>query len=75
MSATSVRNCLRSIVLLLSAVVLSVMANGYALAQNTFGTLSNFDVFNDTGEETHGFEIELDGIAGTDVSFTFGAPY
>ena len=60
---------------MLSAVVLSVMANGYALAQNTFGTLSNFDVFNDTGEETHGFEIELDGIAGTDVSFTFGAPY
>ncbi|MBX3026205.1 PEP-CTERM sorting domain-containing protein [bacterium] len=41
----------------------------------TFGTLSNFDVFNDTGEETHGFEIELDGISSGDVSFTFGEPY
>ena len=41
----------------------------------TLGTLSHFDVFNDTGEETHGFEIELDGITSQDVSFTFGEPY
>ncbi len=27
-----------------------------------FGSLSNFDVLNDTGEVAHGFEIELDGI-------------
>ena len=40
-----------------------------------FGTLSNFDVFNDTGEETHGFEIELDGVSSSDISYTFGAPY
>jgi len=46
-----------------------------APAQTTFGTLSNFDVFNDTGQECHGFEIELDGIASSDLSFTFGAPY
>lgn len=46
-----------------------------AAAQITFGTLSNFDVFNDTGQETHGFEIELDGLSDTDVIYTFGAPY
>ncbi len=40
-----------------------------------FGTLSNFDVFNDTGEVTHGFEIELDGINPSDVTYQFGAPY
>lgn len=40
-----------------------------------FGTLSNFDVFNDTGQETHGFEIELDCITGIDFSITFGSPY
>lgn len=45
------------------------------VAPISFGTLSNFDVFNDTGEETHGFEIELDGIGSADVSFTFGEPY
>jgi hypothetical protein len=44
-------------------------------AQNTFGTLSNFDVFNDTGQECHGFEIELDGVTSSAVSFTFGSPY
>jgi plastocyanin len=30
-------------------------------ATTVFGTLFNFDVYNDTGEVTHGFEIELDG--------------
>jgi hypothetical protein len=41
----------------------------------SFGTLDNFDVYNDTGQETHGFEIELEGIGSSDVMFTFGAPY
>ncbi len=40
-----------------------------------FGTLSNFDVFNDTGEVAHGFEIELDGINPSEVTYQFGAPY
>ena len=39
------------------------------------GTLSNFDVFNDTGQATHGFEIELDGIDPSQVTYEFGAPY
>jgi hypothetical protein len=75
MSVSRVPNFLRVVVLVFTAAIFSLMANGYAFAQNTFGSLSNFDVFNDTGQETHGFEIELDGIASTDVSFTFGAPY
>lgn len=41
----------------------------------TYGTLDNFDVINDTGGETHGFEIELEGISVADVPYTFGAPY
>jgi len=40
-----------------------------------FGTISNFDVFNDTGEVTHGFEIDLEGVSSTDITYTFGAPY
>ena len=40
-----------------------------------FGALRNFDVFNDTGQECHGFEIELDGVSSTDVVYTFGEPY
>ena len=46
-----------------------------ASAQLTYGTLDNFDVINDTGGETHGFEIELEGISSADVAYTFGAPY
>ena len=46
-----------------------------ALAQTTFGTLSNFDVFNDTGQDCHGFEIELEGISSSDVTYTFGGTY
>ena len=40
-----------------------------------FGTISNFDVFNDTGQETEGFEIELDGVSSSDITYMFGAPY
>jgi hypothetical protein len=32
-------------------------------ATTVFGSLFNFDVYNDTGEVAHGFEIELDGSA------------
>jgi len=55
--------------------LLALMAPATASAEVQFGTLSNFDTFNDTGEETHGFEIELDGISSSDISYTFGAPY
>ncbi|BBO33418.1 PEP-CTERM sorting domain-containing protein [Lacipirellula parvula] len=40
-----------------------------------FGSLSNFDVINDTGQTTRGFEIELEGISPSDIAFTFGNPY
>jgi hypothetical protein len=48
---------------------------GPALAQTTFGALSNFDCFNDTGQPVHGFEIELEGLTDADVLYTFGAPW
>ncbi len=36
------------------------------------GSLTNFDVTNTTGGETHGFEIEIHGIDRSDVIGTFG---
>ena len=48
---------------------------GSASTPVQFGSLSNFDVFNDTGKVTHGFEIELDGISASNVVYKFGAPY
>lgn len=51
-------------------------STGTAIASpNFYGSLSNFDVYNDTGSETHGFEIELHGVSGSDVTYTFGGDY
>src|SRR5476649_1164436 len=36
------------------------------------GTLANFDVVNDLGEEAEGFEIQLEGLQAADVVSTFG---
>ena len=41
----------------LAAVTFAIGVPAAGSASTTFGTLSNFDCFNDTGEETHGFEI------------------
>lgn len=43
-------------------------------AQSMYGSLSKFDVFNDTGQDCHGFEIELDGISSKDVVYEFASP-
>jgi len=51
------------------------VAPANAVQANINGALSNFDTFNDTGKDTHGFEIELDGVLSADVQYFFGAPY
>jgi len=50
-----------------------------AVASTAYGDLNNFDVVNDTGEECHGFEIEIEDVHSTDITYTydwnhFGAP-
>jgi hypothetical protein len=50
-----------------------------ASASTAYGDLNNFDVFNDTGTDCHGFEIELEDVRSTDVTYTYdynhyGAP-
>lgn len=37
----------------------------------SYGTLCNFDTVNDSGEQTHGFEIELEGCHSSDVLGTY----
>ena len=41
---------------------------------SVYGPLDNFDVVNDTGHDTCGFEIEIEGVHGADVYRTFEAP-
>jgi len=63
-----------------SAVMVASVVTFYSMRSSAasppqFGSLSNFDVFNDTGQPTHGFEIELDGITASQITYEFGAPY
>ena len=56
------------------APVLLVMAFGMtraAMASTAYGSLNNFDCVNDTGEDAHGFEIELDDCKSTDITYTY----
>ncbi len=42
-----------------------------ARASIAYGSINNFDTVNDTGTECHGFEIELEDINCTDVTYTY----
>jgi len=60
---------------MIAAALAIVSCSTPALASVMFGSLSNFDVVNDTGQITRGFEIELEGVSPADISYTFGSPY
>ena len=69
----------KSVLHLLVGLALVAMGSRPAMASTAYGDLNNFDVFNDTGTECHGFEIELDDIHSTDITYTYdwnhyGAP-
>lgn len=42
-----------------------------ARASQAYGTINNFDVVNDTSNVCYGFEIELDDIRTTDITYTY----
>jgi len=67
----------RSTILL--AVALLAAGPGIGRATTIVGDLNNFDTLNDTGQPCYGFEIEIDDIVSTDITYTFdwnhyGAP-
>ena len=47
------------------------LSGGIAQASIAYGSINNFDTVNDTGHECHGFEIELDDIHSTDITYTY----
>ena len=68
----------RTSVLLVALAVL-ICGSHRANATTVIGDLNNFDTLNDTGQVCYGFEIEIDDIHSTDVTYTFdwnhyGAP-
>ncbi len=55
---------------LLTASLLALGAH-VAYASTAYGTLNNFDTVNDTGEQCHGFEIEIEDARSTDITYTY----
>jgi hypothetical protein len=66
---------MKSLLAVLGIVLALPLFNAPVSASTMFGSLSNFDVVNDTGEICRGFEIELEGVNPPDIAFTFGNPY
>lgn len=63
----------------LALLMLTVSTRGRASGPTMVGDLNNFDTVNDTGQTTYGFEIEIDDIRSTDITYTYdwnhyGAP-
>jgi len=61
------------------AIAVMVFGAHGAGATTVIGDLNNFDTLNDTGQVCYGFEIEIDDIHSTDVTYTYdwnhyGAP-
>jgi hypothetical protein len=53
------------------AAVIALFDFQSARASTAYGSLNNFDTVNDTGDVCHGFEIELEDLHTTDISYTF----
>ena len=69
MSKRIERMSLRAFVIMSSLLLLALSPS--ADASTAYGTVNNFDCVNHTGVEAHGFEIELDDIHSTDISYTY----
>ena len=55
----------------LAALSILVLSGNVAQASIAYGSINNFDTVNDTSNVCHGFEIELDGIQTTDITYTY----
>ena len=61
----------RQLALALATLVTLFLTGRVVLASQAYGTVNNFDVVNDTSNQCHGFEIELDDTHSTDLTYTF----
>lgn len=55
----------------LSIACLTLLLGNSANASIAYGSINNFDTVNDTGNECHGFEIEIEDCRSTDISYTY----
>lgn len=56
---------------LFALILLTTTSIAQAQSASIFGSLSNFDVVNNIGQDAHGFEIQFEGLQVKDVYYTF----
>ena len=62
---------IRPLFLGIFALCVVALRSSVARASIAYGSINNFDTVNDTGVPCHGFEIELDDIRSTDITYTY----
>jgi hypothetical protein len=62
---------LRRFAFLLAVSTAFASSAGITHASQAYGSVNNFDVVNDTSNVCHGFEIELDDIRSSDITYTY----
>lgn len=63
----------RNLLTSLSLALMFAPAIGMAQSAIIYGSISNFDISNDTDRVCHGFEVELDGLTPANVPYSFTA--
>jgi Divergent InlB B-repeat domain len=53
--------------------LLAAPLSAYAQSAIIYGSLSNFDIANDTGETCHGFEVEMENVTAAQVPYSFSS--
>lgn len=66
---TIFHNILGSIGLLFMLAVSTIFVQ--AQTATIYGALGNFDIINNTGQDAHGFEVELEGVQQKDIYYTY----
>jgi len=61
---------MKGLAILLPLIILA-FGPGRADATTIIGDLNNFDTLNDTGQVCYGFEIEIDDVISTDITYTY----
>ena len=61
----------RHFVASLIAVITLTFGNDMARASIAYGSINNFDTVNDTGQQAHGFEIDIEDCHSTAITYTY----
>lgn len=59
--------------MLCGVMALPLAASAQSQPATVYGSLGNFDIVNNSGQQAHGFEIDIDGLQVSDVYYHFSA--